>query len=72
MILIGDLHKSFNLIRNYISEKELKNESFIQLGDIGVATDKDYLQLKNLNIFLKFNNNHLYCVLGKSRQSLLL
>jgi UDP-2,3-diacylglucosamine pyrophosphatase LpxH len=64
MIIIGDLHKCFNLIEQYAVEKDIKNDAFIQVGDIGIASAKEYLQLKILNDFLIKSKNKLYCLQG--------
>jgi predicted phosphodiesterase len=67
MIFIGDIHGRYNTLLKKFQTSEIKNEIFIQVGDLGVGfytIESEFDNLNSINSWLKENNNFLYAIRG--------
>lgn len=65
IITIGDLHKDFNQIKNFVSRFKIENTIFVQVGDFGVGFNpNDFEILTDLNSFLVGTGNKLIACRG--------
>lgn len=68
MIIIGDLHGNFEVIKRFLSVYPVENTTFIQVGDFGIAVAESIQDtrrdLENLAKVLKKGNNRLFAIRG--------
>ena len=66
-IVIGDTHGNFKYIRGIIKNRDIKDTTFLHVGDFGVGfktVAADKVELKRLNTRLEKNNCHMYVIRG--------
>lgn len=67
MIFIGDIHGNFKKLFSLINNSEVKNDTFIQIGDFGVGfrpIEDEYLLLSFINEMLIEDGNDMYVIRG--------
>ncbi len=67
LIFIGDIHGEFDELTHQMSNQNIRNSTFIQVGDFGVGFKKkenEIKQLGKLNDRLRADNNMLYAIRG--------
>lgn len=67
VIFIGDLHGDWEAIPDFITKYDIKNTTFIQVGDFGIGFDgaiKDEHRLVKLNFPLVKTENELLIIRG--------
>lgn len=67
MIFIGDIHGNFKKLFSLINNSEIKNDTFIQIGDFGVGfrpIEDEYLLLSFINEMLIEDGNDMYVIRG--------
>jgi len=67
ILLLGDIHGNWNVIKSHCKKFEIKNTYIIQVGDFGIGFDKpsnEENKLGELNKFLRINNNELLAIRG--------
>jgi UDP-2,3-diacylglucosamine pyrophosphatase LpxH len=67
IVFIGDVHGEFTNLAQKLVSLEVRNSSFIQVGDFGVGfktKEKEAAQLQELNEELKKGDNVMYAIRG--------
>jgi predicted phosphodiesterase len=67
IIFIGDIHGEFNKLSNKLANTNIKNSTFIQVGDFGLGfkrKENEIDQLTVLNKRLKDVNNEMFVIRG--------
>jgi UDP-2,3-diacylglucosamine pyrophosphatase LpxH len=67
LVFIGDIHGEFKELADKLAMTNVRDSSFIQVGDFGVGLktkENEFVQLQELNSQLKSGDNMMYIVRG--------